>query len=113
MNCLKCGKALTADGAFCPDCLQSMEAHPIPPGTPIVFYPREVQPEKPRKTKRFSYADAFRAQRKAIKWLSIGLAVSLLVIGILGVILWHTLETIKAAETPKPVIGQNYTTETD
>ena len=39
--------------------------------------------------------------------------VSLLVIGVLGVILWHTLKTIKAAETPKPVIGQNYTTETD
>lgn len=33
MNCMKCGRELSTEGIFCPECLADMEKYPVKPGT--------------------------------------------------------------------------------
>ena len=52
MECMKCGRELTNDGAFCVDCLLEMEKYPVEPGA-VVLLPRRreshVQKKQPKR----------------------------------------------------------------
>lgn len=53
MNCMKCGREVSGEHVFCPDCLADMEKFPVRPGT-VILLPKEEppQPKKPPKKKR-------------------------------------------------------------
>ena len=36
MSCMKCGKEVSEDQVFCPECLAEMERYPVKPGTPVL-----------------------------------------------------------------------------
>ena len=37
MSCMKCGKEVSEDQVFCPECLAEMERYPVKPGTPVLL----------------------------------------------------------------------------
>jgi len=47
MNCMKGGREMDGEGAFCQDCLLEMDKYPVEPGT-VVLLPRrrETAPQK-------------------------------------------------------------------
>ena len=50
MNCMKCGREIEEDQAFCPYCLVDMESYPVKPGTVILLPNQQVQTTAPKKT---------------------------------------------------------------
>lgn len=46
MNCMKCGREVAADQAFCPVCLEEMEKFPVRQGVAILI------PSRPEETSR-------------------------------------------------------------
>ena len=41
MSCMKCGKEVSEDQVFCPECLAEMDRYPVKPGTPVLLPHRE------------------------------------------------------------------------
>ena len=49
MNCMKCGREIEEDQAFCPYCLVDMESYPVKPGTVILLPNQQSQTTAPKK----------------------------------------------------------------
>lgn len=49
MNCMKCGREIEEDHAFCPYCLVDMESYPVKPGTVILLPNQQSQTTAPKK----------------------------------------------------------------
>ena len=55
MNCMKCGRDISTEQVFCPECLTEMARYPVKPGTPVNLpvHPKDPDPrKKPVKAKR-------------------------------------------------------------
>ena len=66
MNCLRCGREIEDDCAFCDHCLQSMEKYPVRPGTAIIL-PKHKEAPVQKKIKHHlpvSSAEQIRNLRK-------------------------------------------------
>lgn len=49
MYCMKCGREMDGEGAFCQECLLEMEKYPVEPGT-VVLLPRRKDAASQKKT---------------------------------------------------------------
>ena len=111
MACLRCGNKTAERQAFCDNCQEQMQKHPVKPGTAIHLPQREaVRPEKkpPVRHREPTAAEQIDHLRKMVRWL-IGMIALLAVLLLLTAgMLLHTLQK----ETPTGIIGRNYTTST-
>lgn len=86
MNCVKCGREIEHDQVFCPVCLEGMEAYPVKPGT-VVHIPKRPEQETEKKAaprkKVLSPEEQIQRLKKKVVRLRIGLAVMLLLCGLL------------------------------
>ena len=106
MYCLRCGKDTTGKEVFCSSCLEVMEKYPVPSGTPIVIHRRAALPKKAPVKKKLSPEEQVIRQRKTIRWLTVALVCSILMLGLSIALLFD----IMPEEEAKVTIGQNYVT---
>ena len=53
MSCMKCGKEVSEEQAFCEECLAEMERYPVKPGTPVLLPHRDIiVPQRKRRNIR-------------------------------------------------------------
>ena len=108
MQCLKCGKDVTASPAFCDDCLGEMAQYPVAPGTAIHIPKRESPDRRTAVSRKPSTAEQLSRVRRTLQWMYLLIALLSLLLSITGIMLIRTLD---AAQQPQgPVKGQNYTT---
>ena len=92
MNCLKCGKETEAEKLFCEDCLQSMEAYPVKPGTAI-YLPKQDTPVPIRRTPHPKRNNNMEEQlsylKKLVRWMALMLLVAVVVLGLATARLLH------------------------
>ncbi len=70
MNCMKCGRELSGDGVFCPDCLAEMEKYPVKPGTVVQIPSRPaVSPARKPVKRTLSPEEQVRALNRRIRRL--------------------------------------------
>lgn len=108
MYCAKCGREVPEKTVFCKACLDVMKQYPVKPGTSIQLPQRAPSSPKkaaPRK-KQLPIEDQVRHQRKALRWLTVALVCTLLLLGLSLSQLFHLLSEDEATVT----IGQNYMT---
>lgn len=107
MFCLKCGKEISEDQVFCPDCLAVMEAYPVKPDTVIHIPHRPVRTPE-RKHRTISAREQLIQLRKTVRWLMLTVAVLAVVLLLTAAMLLHQLDT-PGTPTALP-LGRNYTT---
>ena len=109
MQCMKCGRDISADQAFCSECLTEMDRHPVRPGTVILLPNQEpVSPKKPaRRKKPAPSADELVPILKKKVWtlrlISLVLALLLTAISIVAV------QAVTELDWQR-LLGQNYST---
>ena len=108
MNCMKCGRDIRDDQAFCPKCLELMKKHPVKPDVAVQLPIRREIPQKkapPRKKVRTPEEQILQLKKRN-RWLmaivSLLLAVSLLMLS-LCISYFRQLDVLK-------LLGQNYST---
>ena len=109
MRCMKCGKEIAEQQAFCEDCLSEMEKHPVKPNIIVQLPPRNDAPTVKKKSHRHKerkQEDLLRQQRLIIRCLCAGLAVAVAAFALVAVMLLKLMGQRDAA----PSIGQNYDT---
>ncbi len=109
MRCMKCGREIAEQQAFCEDCLLEMEKYPVKSNTVVQLPPRNDVSAVKKKTYRHKerkQEDLLRQQRLVIRCLCAGLAVAVAAFTLVAVMLLKMLEQRDAA----PGIGQNYGT---
>ena len=110
MQCMKCGREIPADRAFCEECLADMEKYPAEPGVIVRIPSRREEPQvkKPaprRKNQRTPEEQVKRLKRRL--WI-MGVTMTLLLAMVSGC-LYMALSYIWENEG-KPLPGQNYST---
>ena len=108
-NCIKCGKELSTTKSFCEECLEVMEKHPVPSGTPIVIHRRSAIPKKAPVKKKLSPEEQVVKLRRLVKRLMALLVVFAIIIAI-GVT-WLIREIREPGKDPEATKGQNYSTQ--
>lgn len=110
MVCLKCGRKAEAQQVFCSSCLETMEKHPVRPGTAVHLPSRKTQPPSKKashKKRALSPEDQIQHLRKALRRMYLCVTVLLIVLGMATALLIHEIQI-----RDLPVIGQNYTIDT-
>lgn len=108
MNCMKCGRDISEDQAFCPKCLELMARYPVKPNVVVQLPVRKEIPQKkaqPRKKVRTPEEQILRLKRKN-RWLT-GI-VCLLLVGCL-VLSALSIDVLRKLDVQK-FLGQNYST---
>ena len=109
MNCMKCGTETEGGNVFCEGCLTDMDKYPVKPGTRILL-PNHPTSEavKKQSVRKQPPTDAQKLKKtqKVLKWVTIALAVSLLLLGFAISMLLEDPASKDAHEN----IGQNYNT---
>ena len=106
MNCMKCGRETQAENAFCQNCLEEMEKHPVLPGT-VVLLPRRKETsviKKSTKRRTLTPEEKIAFLQKCVLTLTILLAIS-----VAAVILMFK-PTMHYIMDEHFEIGQNYST---
>lgn len=105
MNCIKCGREISANQVFCDECLTDMERHPVNPGTPVLLPPREKRaPAKRSGNKRtLKPEEQIAAQRTLIRWLLVLILVLIAALSFMVAALLHTMDN----KEEKSSAGQN------
>ena len=106
MNCMKCGRETQAENAFCQNCLEEMEKHPVLPGT-VVLLPRRKEAsviKKSTKRRTLTPEEQIAFLQKCVLILTILLAIS-----VAAVILMFK-PTMHYIMDEHFEIGQNYST---
>ena len=109
MHCMKCGKEILEKQAFCDQCLEVMEQHPINPGTKVWLpsRPAPVNTKKSAPRRRvLPIEEKLARSKKAIQWLSIALAIVIFALVMTTSILVDSLQS----SDNNSIIGQNYNT---
>ena len=110
MNCVKCGREIEHDQVFCPVCLKGMEEYPVKPGT-VVHIPKHPEDEErkapPKKKPVLSPEEQNRRLKRKLLGLRIGLAVMLLLCGVLCFAVGKAAVELDFYR----FLGQNYSTE--
>ena len=110
MNCMKCGRELESEQAFCEDCLLEMKNYPVNPNT-IVQLPRRKEAPPVRKSPNRRRTVSPEEQVKSLKkrlWILTGILVVVLVI--LISMIYPTVNYFVRNYYLRP--GQNYSTIT-
>ena len=104
MVCLRCGRELPRDGAFCQACLLDMERDPVASGTPVVLPQRGAHQSSRRPPKRRgpSPEEQIRALKRRVRVLSVLALVFFLLAAALAFPAWRHLR----GQQLRP--GQNY-----
>ncbi len=109
MNCLRCGKPTGQSSVFCESCLQEMEKHPVKPDTAI-HLPKRAFKEQTKKTsarkKPLSPEELVPLLRK---WNRRLVALSLLLLVLLGVCAGLLLKLWLQPEEPQTPESSYYT----
>ena len=104
MHCLRCGRETQEDHVFCDNCLETMEAYPVRPGTAVILPTHKDAPviRKSRRHAPPSPQDQIRRLKKQRKrlWITV-ICLLLLLSGLCGLVSWKLMR-----QEPKP--GQNY-----
>ncbi len=110
MTCMRCGRQLETEQAFCEDCLEEMKKYPVKPGTPVQV-PPSSRTSTPRKTpvrrRTVSPEEQIRVLKKRIRVL---LALLLVTLAMAMAMIHPTVQYIQRAYFRRP--GQNYSTIT-
>ena len=112
MHCMKCGRDIAEDQAFCADCLADMERHPVRPGTVILLpTPEKQQPKKPLLRKK--PAPPVEEQVAFLKKTIIRLYILIFcMLAIIGVLAYTSGWAISELDIQR-LLGQNYSSATD
>ena len=108
MNCMKCGREISGDHAFCPKCLALMEKYPVKPDVVVQLPPRrDTSPKKvqPRK-KPLTPEEQVQRLKKRNRWLVAALC--LVLVGSL-LLFSITIDYFRQLDVQK-ILGQNYST---
>ncbi len=111
MNCMKCGREVPEDQAFCEYCLIDMENHPVKPNTVILLPSRETsEPKKPSKRKKpvlppEELVPILKVKIWALRLIALVLAIFL---SVLGYICFRAISELDIQR----LLGQNYNTIT-
>ena len=107
MNCMKCGREIGEDQAFCPTCLEEMDKYPVRQGVAIQLPRRSEETSRkaaPRKRALTAEEQVLRLKR------SVRRLVTLLVASILALVLTMVGAGFVIDELElKQLIGKNYT----
>ena len=87
MPCIKCRRKLEDGQVFCASCLETMEAYPVKPGTPIQLPPK--LPELPQKNRRKRQRERkpeveIRRLKSSVRWLTLALIILLLAFSLMS-----------------------------
>ena len=88
MKCMKCGREMESDQAFCPDCLLEMEKYPVKPDVHVHLPVRpKVQAARKQalRRKNFSPEEQIRRLKKRVMILTGALIVTLALLFAMGV----------------------------
>ena len=109
MTCLKCGREMDAEQAFCEACLQEMEKYPVKPGIAIQLPVRKAAPaaRKPVKKRSVSPEEQIHRLKRRVWFLSGILVVTL---ALIAAMVYPTVTYFSRNYNLRP--GQNYHTET-
>ena len=111
MQCMKCGKDTADHQVFCPSCLQMMEAYPVKPGVVVNLPIRKVSAEVKKTSHRrrtmtpdeqIAYLQKHLRHSRILGWI-----LAILLLASSGMLLYETIGP------DRPVIGQNYTIDTN
>ena len=106
MNCMKCGRELDGDHAFCPKCRQWMDLNPVKPEVVINLPKRQDPGQKkplPRKRELTPEEQVHRLKRINI-WLIIGLCLMSMAVTVLTLL---SADLLKQLDVQR-FLGQNY-----
>lgn len=112
MYCMKCGRETKENHVFCSDCLESMAAYPVKPGTPVLLpnRPASTVARKSASRRKGPTAEERLAKlRRTVWWLALSMILVIAALFVTASILVHMLR----AQDAKNVIGQNYSTLTE
>ena len=110
MLCLKCGRETTGDHVFCDSCQKKMDSYPVAPGT-AVHLPHNTRstPKKATTRKRGpSPEEQIQNLRRSLRRARTFALVTLIILAMTAAIVLH-----QAVSNDMPVIGQNYTIDTN
>lgn len=111
MNCMKCGREIEEDQAFCPYCLVDMESYPVKPGTVILLPNQQSQTTAPKKAvtqhkPQLPPEEELPVLKRKVWALR---ALSVLLILLLAVLGYVTSRVITELDIQR-LLGQNYST---
>ena len=109
MRCMKCGREIADQQAFCENCLTEMAKYPVKPNATVHIPLRNEAPvvkKKPRKLRDAKAEDLLRRKKLMIRCLWVALAVAVAGFLITAGMLLQLMHATKTA----PNIGQNYGT---
>ena len=109
MHCMKCGRDIKEDQAFCPECLEAMERHPVRPGT-VILLPTPEKAAPKRTLLRKKPTPTAEEQVSILKKTVLRLYVLLFIlIGIAGALAYTSGWAIDQLDIQR-LLGQNYST---
>lgn len=109
MLCLKCGRETTGDHVFCDSCQKKMDGYPVAPGTAVHLPQRATSPKKASPRKRGpSPEEQILSLRRSLRRARTFGAIILIIFAMTAALLFH-----QAMNSDTPVIGQNYTIDTN
>ena len=107
MQCMKCGRDLTAGEVFCDECRKTMEKYPVKPGT-VVQLPHRVTEsavkKQPPRRRTLSPEDQLVLLKRMARKIALALVLSILLCAGLGYLAITQLLDNKEKQAP----GQNY-----
>lgn len=110
MACMKCGRELEFDSAFCSECLLDMNRYPVAPGTAVHIPIRKETPtvRKPHPKRRvISPEERILRLKKLIWFLTVALVITMVLAGFM---IYPTVNYFQRKYHLRP--GQNYSTIT-
>jgi hypothetical protein len=110
MNCVKCGREIESDQAFCQFCLEEMEHYPVKPGT-VVYIPKHFEEEvekKPHVRRKLppTPEQQIKKLKRKVVWLRILLVLALLFCGALSLLASQMVTELDFYR----FLGKNYST---
>ena len=112
MNCMKCGREIEEDQAFCSYCLLDMEQHPVKPGT-VILLPSQDKPagKKAVKKKKPTPTPEEQVENLKKKLLIHRIGAAVLAVAVCGLI-YLSGRVILELDIQR-LLGQNYSSATD
>lgn len=109
MYCMKCGREMESEQAFCENCLLEMEKYPVKPGTAVhlPIHRNVPQARKNQKRRTVSPEEQIARLKKRI-WFLCGILV--VTLALLAAMIYPTVTFFIRNYHLRP--GQNYRTET-
>lgn len=109
MFCLKCGSETENEQVFCNHCLETMEKHPVKPGTPVKIPYRDTNTASKKLNRRrvLTLEEQVIRMRVLVRTLIALLGAITVVLGIFVWLYFQQIQTSK--DLPETSKGTNYT----